>query len=170
MRAALLASLLLALASPTRAALEENEVKAAVVYHLSLFSDWPPGSLREAGFNLCVLTEDDNMADALARLSGKTVKGARLLVRRVRPPHDLSTCQMAYLGEISESLRGRIIGQVAGHPVLTIANGGVPVPGAMVSLGIEGERVYFDIDLAAAHRAGLRLDAKLLRLARSVAK
>ncbi len=166
----LLASVLLALAPPARAALEENEVKAAVVYHLSLFADWPPGSLREGSFNLCVLTENEGMADALSRLGGKTVKGVHLVVWRKRPMLDLGICQMVYLGEMSEGARGRVIAQLAGQPVLTIANGGIPIPGAMVSLGVSGERVYFDIDLPVVQRGGLRLDAKLLRLARSVVK
>jgi len=172
MRAILFALLLLALAlaTPAHAALEENEVKAAVVYHLALFADWPAASLREGNFNLCVLTEDENMADTLAHLGGKTVKGVRMVVRRLRPMHDPGACQMVYLGEMSDPLRGRAIAQLAGLPVLSIANGGVPVPGAMVSLGIAGERVYFDIDLPVVQRGGLRLDAKLLRLARNVVK
>jgi len=172
MRAILFALLLLALAlaTPAHAALEENEVKAAVVYHLALFADWPAASLREGNFNLCVLTEDENMADTLAHLGGKTVKGVRMVVRRLRPMHDPVTCQMVYLGEMSDTARGRVIAQLAGQPVLTIGNGGVPVPGAMVSLGIAGERVYFDIDLPTVQRGSLRLDAKLLRLARNVTR
>jgi len=168
----LLVSLFLALelAFPARAALEESEVKAAVVYHLSLFADWPPGSLREGSINLCVLTDNDNMADALSRLGGKTVKGARLIVWRKRPVHDLGICQMVYLGEMSDSARSRVITHLAGQPVLTISNGGVPVSGAMVSLGISGDRIYFDVDLPVVQRVGLHLDAKLLRLARSVVK
>lgn len=171
MRGILLAFLLLALSPPARAALEEDEVKAAVVYHLSLFAEWPPGSLREGSFNLCVLTENERMADALSRLSGKTVKGVSLTAWRKRPTNDLGICQMAYLGEMNDTARGRVIAQLAGQPVLTIGNGGgVQAPGTMVSLGISGERVYFDVDLPAVQRGGLRLDAKLLRLARSVAK
>jgi hypothetical protein len=152
------------------AALEETEVKAAVVYHLSLFAHWPAASLLEGGFNLCSLTEDENMADALSRLGGKTVKGVPLVVKRLRPMNELSACQMVYLGEMSDTARGRVIAQLAGQPVLTISNGGVPVPGTMVSLGISGERVYFDIDLPLVQRGGLHLDAKLLRLARNVTR
>lgn len=170
MRGILLVFLCLTLAPPARAALEENEVKAAVVYHLSLFAEWPPGSPREGSFNLCALTENESMADALSRLGGKTVKGVNLIAWRKRPTHDLSICQMVYLGEMSDAARGRVIARLAGQPVLTIANGGVPVPGAMISVGIAGEHVYFDVDLTAVQRGGLRLDAKLLRLARSVAK
>ncbi|MDD5388352.1 MAG: YfiR family protein [Gallionellaceae bacterium] len=171
MRGILLAILLLALAPPTRAALEEYEVKAAVIYHLSLFAEWPPGSPREGSFNLCALTENESMAEALSRLGGKTVKGVSLMAWRKRPTSDLSICQMVYLGDMNDAARGRVIAQLAGQPVLTIGNGGgAQIPGIMVSLGIAGERVYFDIDLPAVQRGGLRLDAKLLRLARSVVK
>ncbi len=168
MRGVLLACLFLLMAPQARAALEENEVKAAVVYHLSLFADWPPNSPRAEHFNLCVLTENENMADTLSRLGGKTVKGVSLVVRRKRAEHDLSICQMVYLGEMIDAARSRVIAQLAGQPVLTVANCGVQIPGAMVCLGISGERVYFDIDLPSVQRGGLRLDARLLRLARSV--
>jgi len=170
MRGVLLAFLFLTLAQPARAALAENEVKAAVVYHLSLFAEWPPGSLREGRFNLCVLTENEIMADALSRLGGKTVKGVSLMAWRKHPMHDLSICQMVFLGEMNDAARSRVIARLAGQPVLTIVNGGAQLPGAMVSLGIAAEHVYFDIDLASVQRGGLRLDAKLLRLARSVVR
>jgi hypothetical protein len=151
-------------------ALEANEVKAAVVYHLSLFADWPAQSGAAEGFELCVLTDDDAMAQALGRLGGKTVKGTRIEVTRKRPGQELADCRMLYLGELSDSARARGIAQVAGKAVLSVANGGSRVAGAIVSIGVAGERVYFDIDLGAAQGAGLRLDAKLLRLARRVAR
>jgi len=162
--------LMLALAAPARAALEENEARAAGGYHLTLFAEWPPGSQREGHFNLCVLTENENSAHALAHLNGKTVKGARLVIWRKHPMQDLGACQAVYLSEMSDPLRDHVINKLAGLPVLTIANGDIPVPGAMISLGVAGERVYFDIDLSVVQRVGLRLDAKLLRLARSIAK
>jgi hypothetical protein len=157
------------LAAPhAQAALEENEVKAAVVYNLTLFTEWPPASLASGSFNLCVLTENEAMADALARLNGKTVKGARLLVWRRRGMHDLNTCQAVYLGDMSNPPREERLAQLAAQPVLSVADTGTPLPGAMISLGVAGERVYFDIDLSLAQHAGLRLDPKLLRLGRSV--
>lgn len=170
MRGVLIAFLFLAITPQARAALEENEVKAAVVYHLSLFADWPTSGPRAENFNLCVLTENENMADTLSRLGGKTVKGANLVVWRKRAAHNLNMCQMIYLGEMIDTVRSRAITQLAGQPVLTVANCGAQEPGAMVCLGISGDRVYFDIDLPSVQRGGLRLDAKLLRLARSVVK
>lgn len=170
MRGVLLTFLLLVMASHAYAALEENEVKASVVYHLSLFTDWPPNSPRAENFNLCVLTENESMADTLSRLGGKTVKGVSLVVWRKQAVHDLRTCQMVYLGKMIDAARNRAIARLAGQPVLTVANCDVQVAGAMVCLGISGERVYFDIDLPSVQRGGLRLDAKLLRFARSVAK
>jgi hypothetical protein len=158
------------LAGSAGAALEENEVKAALVYNLTLFTEWPPGSLATTNFNLCALTDNEAMAEALVRLNGKTVKGARLLVWRKRGLHDLGACQAVYLGETSTPPREERIAQLAGHPVLSIADIGAPLPGAIISLGMAGERIHFDIDLNLAQRAGLRLDAKLLRLGRSVAR
>lgn len=161
---------LLAVATPALAVapLDENEVKAAVVYHLSLFADWPSGAPRDKAFTLCVLTDDDNMAEALGKLSGKTVKGVTLQVQRKRAAADLSGCRMLYLGKMSEAARERALAQVAGQPVLSVANGGAAAGTAIVTIGVAGERVYFDVDLPAAQRVGLRLDAKLLRLARTV--
>lgn len=154
-------------ATGAQALFEENEVKAAVVYHLSLFTEWPNGGQRE-NFRMCVITEQDAMADALSRLGGKSVRGARLEVLRKRPVHDLAGCQVVYLGEMSEAARNRIVGQLAGRPVLVVADAGLETPGAMVRIDLAGERVLFDIDLQAVHRSNLRLDPKALRLARSV--
>lgn len=167
---ALLAGLALLLSGPANGALEEHEVKAAVVYNLTLFTEWPPGAIGSANFNLCALTDNDAMAEALNRLNGKTVKGARLLVWRIPNLRDPSGCQALYLGESAAPPREERIAQLAGQPVLSIADIGTPLHGAIVSLGMAGERIHFDIDLNLAQRAGLRLDAKLLRLGRSVSR
>jgi hypothetical protein len=42
--------------------------------------------------------------------------------------------------------------------------------GAMLNLLVEDGRVVFDVGLDAAHRAGLEISTKLLRLARFVSK
>jgi len=77
---------------------------------------------------------------------------------------------MVYLSEVSEAIRVRKPGRLSGLPALDSVNGGVPVPGATINLGMSEEHLYFDIDLALAQRAGLHLDAKPSRLARGVAK
>ncbi|HEY6578279.1 MAG TPA: YfiR family protein, partial [Rhizomicrobium sp.] len=54
------------------------------------------------------------------------------------------------------------------RPVLTVTNGvGAPAP-AIIAFVVENGHVRFDIDDAAAARAGLAVSSNLLALARSV--
>lgn len=147
----------------------EYDLKAAFVYNFALFTEWPAAAAFEGGYlNICV-NPSSPLRPALSALADKPVQGKRLAVRALASVDGARACHVLVLGA---SDRGRwlaLLRAVRGAPVLTVADDqDGNYEGAMLSLGLEGGRVAFDVDTRAARRAQLRLSSKLLRLGRMV--
>ena len=166
--AATLGGLLLALAGPAPAQ-EEAPLKAAIVLNLLQFVQWPDEAdwPAEAPIVLCA-DRHGPLWPHLAALAGRVARGHRTLQLREAAggPDALRGCQ-AWLTEPT-SLSRRPAG-TPGVPLLVIADIGLgdDAPAVVALRRVQG-RIGFDVDLAAARRAGLQISSKLLRLAGKV--
>lgn len=147
---------------------EEHEVKAAVIYNLLLFVQWPEQTPAATKPRLCVL-EDGALSLALRRHEGKLVGGKPLELRRVRAdPEDLNACSAVVIEAGSSPAVLVQIGLLARtRAMLVIAEGaGTVNRGAMIGLNTSGGKVTFDINQGDMKRSGLVPSSKILRLAR----
>ncbi|HSV52267.1 MAG TPA: YfiR family protein [Burkholderiaceae bacterium] len=143
--------------------LGEDDLKAQVVLRALLFFDWPTGVMEATQPMLLCLAAPGSFAAALERVRGAVINGHRLEVRRVAAS-ELRTCHLAYVGPAeAEALQGR-----SGSTVLLGDAHGLLDRGVVLNLQTDQNRVVFDINLAAARRAGVQISARLLRLARYV--
>jgi hypothetical protein len=134
-----------------------------VVLGIISFTRWPTPPAR---LHLCVSGRPDyaqGLADTLQ------VGSTPLEVQHVQFDDSTlgATCQVVYLGDLSDIERQRVSAAVAGHPVLTIAEHDPScTAGSMFCLNVDGERVTFDINLDAVARSGVRVHPNVLNLAR----
>lgn len=171
-RRAALAALALALglggalpARPQPRVANEAELKAAFVYRIALFVEWPAESLPAgAPFQICTAGSDPAWAAALGTLEGKKVQGHPVAApRALTRSDDPRGCQLLFIPERD----GRKPPALPG--LLTIGEGEAFVAaGGMVGFVREGAQLRFDIHREAATRAQLRLPAELLKVARNV--
>jgi hypothetical protein len=151
--------------SPAQAdALEESSVKAAILFNVARFTEWPPTSFANetAPVVLCVVGADP--AGALERLDGKTLKGRPLRVRQAGEPR-LRECHIAYIGPEHANL-AEVLKTAEQLTVLTVSDiDRFARKGGMIGLVNEGGKIRFEINLKAAERAGLKLSSQLLKLA-----
>ena len=166
------AAMLLALACQGGWAAErvdENEVKAAVIYNLLLFVHWPPQASPPATFRFCVLG-DGALTTALRRHDRKSVGGQTLEIHRAgTAPEEFDRCVAVMVEEGSPGSLMRLGVMARNRPLLVIAEGqGAVERGAMIGLHTDGGRVTFDINHGAMKRSGLAPSSKILRLARTV--
>jgi len=143
-----------------------HEVKAAFLMHFVSFVEW--GSERGA-IRLCLIGEDE-VTGVLEMLAGRAVRERTLEVLRPDDAAHLGSCDVLYLGG-SEGARLAELAAVLGSArgVLTVSDiDGFVDAGGMIELVVDGRRVRFDVNLAAARQSGLRISSKLLRLARRV--
>jgi hypothetical protein len=171
--AVLLAALSLC-CSPAAAAADkqpslEYQVKAAFLLNFTKFIEWPPSSLPpNAPFSICILGSDP-FGRALDRIvDGETVNGRKLAVTRIHDQQSHS-CQMVFVDR-SEKEAAKVLPGF-GRGVLTVGErNDFMRDGGMIAFVIENRRVRFDVNMAAAANAGLRISSKLLNVARSVEK
>lgn len=144
----------------------EVTLKAEIVHRAMLFIEWPDSSLRAGQpLALCVLDESA-LATSVLALGGRMVNGHPLEARRVARIEQLATCHAALVGAAFETAAA-----LAGRPLLVVSEAPAMLGrGVMLNLQIEDGRVVFDVGLDTAHRAGLEISTKLLRLARYVRK
>jgi hypothetical protein len=101
-------------------------------------------------------------------VAGRSV-GHPLRVRRLERLSDADQVHVVYLG-YSDPLDVQLAaGALRGRPVLTVSDGDrLAEYGAMINLRLRDRKVRFDINLAAADQAKLKLSSQLLKLARIV--
>jgi hypothetical protein len=167
-----LASLVLCLALVSQAGAEprtaqtlEYPVKAAYLYQFLRFVEWPE---EREHLSACVgLIGDDPFQAALDRtIAGKTVAGRVLQVRRFEGLEDLGECPVLFVPRSEAPRLKAILAKVAPWRTLTIGeDAAFTQAGGMVRFFVEERRVRFEINLPAAHQAGLRLSSRLLALA-----
>lgn len=146
----------------------EYAVKAAYVYNFALFTAWPPElSGDDTRLTMCV-RPDHPLRAALDELRNKTVKGRRLHIRTWDASSVEGDCQIVMLDSVDRdrwnSWRRR--SQLRG--VLSISDEGSGLADTVITMGLDNDRLVFNVQIGVARQAGLSIGARLLQLARVV--
>ena len=163
--------MLVALACPkTARAVDEDELKAAIILNIMTFVDWPADASPSVGdpWVLCAGSRSA-LAPALKALEGRPVHNSRLLVRDIQPGAITPPCHALYI-EARDGLHAATAAQpgTLGSLLVISDDAALPSPAASVILRAVGNRLGFDINLHAAREARLQLSSKLVRLAKVV--
>lgn len=153
------------------AAYGEYEVKAALLYKLAKFTEWPPEAFLSEPEHLvyCVMGRGP-MGDALEKaVAGKAVGGRRIVVRRGLKAGELSGCQVVFLHGTEDGELARVLSALGNRSVLLVGESRCfATRGGMINLIVEDERIRFEINPMRSQEAHLRISPNLLNLARIV--
>jgi hypothetical protein len=150
--------------------IREGDVKAAFVLNFIKFVEWPSSVFRspEDPIVLSIIGNDPTGA-ALASLDGKMVSGRRVVVRKVPNLAALERCHVLFVGASQNAALALVLGAVQRWPVLTVADfEGFGGRGGTIGFIRRDDRVGFEINEESARKAGLKVNAKLLYLGKSV--
>lgn len=145
----------------------EYQVKAAFIVNFAKFVDWPIDALGDGGSLVVGVVGDDPFGWALDQLSGNTVNGRRLRIKRLRWGDNLRACQILFVSNSEVKHLGKIMENIRGTSILTI--GEMPQfnqSGGMIRFVIQNNKVRFEINAAAAGQARLKISSKLLALSK----
>jgi YfiR/HmsC-like len=156
--------------SPAHAALfSADSVKAAFLYRFASYVEWPDDAPATGPFVIAVAGAEPVAKQLDILLPRMTVHGRSVIVRRVTKATDLDGVQILYIGAgpLSQTrvLRERAIDK----PILIVTDDekGLDAGGIINFLAAE-KNVRFEVSLAAADRARLKVDAALLSVAARV--
>lgn len=163
--------MLLLTLTPAHAAPSEYELKAAFIYQIAKFVEWPSaGAPVNAGMplRLCVLGGNP-FGPALESIRGKPVNERRMEVSLLDMNAGISGCAMLFIAAPMERHIERITALSRGTGVLTIGDTqGFAQRGVMVNFFQQDGKIRFEVNLDATRHDGLKISSKLLSLARIV--
>jgi hypothetical protein len=150
--------------------------------------DWPEEKVADSNepITICILGKDP-FENAFAPLKGKQAKNRKVVIKRFKGFEELKNpspkdkaemqriinairkCHVLFICSSEKEELKETINSVKNHSVLTVGETqGFLEAGGVINFLMEEEKVRFEINLAAARRAKLKISSKLLRLAKRV--
>ena len=149
----------------------EYQVKAAYLFNFLKFVEWPGDPIANTNGHWVIgIVGDNPFGDELTQIvSGKTIQGRELLVRRFQPGEDLHACHVLFISASEKKRLPSVLATLSGSSVLTVGDMDHFIEsGGMIQFVMEEKRVRFAIDVGASSQARLKVSSKLLSLARTV--
>lgn len=147
----------------------EYEIKAAFLFNFAKFVEWPARDPDDADSSFVIgILGKDPFNNALEQIIGdKTIGGAAIRIRRFGKLEDLRPCRILFVSGSERASLPAVLKNLEGRSVLTVSDmPGFARFGGIITLYTENNKVRFMIHTQAAEKAGLKLSAKLLTLAK----
>jgi len=146
----------------------EYELKAAVLYHIIEYVEWPKDSLsnQPPAIRIALLGQIP-FAEALEVLDGKTMQGRKLVVKKISRPEEAGDCQVVFISGSEKPRISQIVSEFKTRPILTVSEvEGFAERGGMVNLVAGQNRINMEINREVARQARLSISSQLLKLAK----
>ncbi len=167
------AVLLLLFPVSARAQAPEYQVKAAMLYRFALFVEWPARefSTDTSPFVVCVLGKNP-FGSWLRQEMGETRVGTHPVeIRRMEKAEAARGCHMVFISRSEEGRLKQALDPLRNASVLIISDvsdiNEFCLLGGMIGLVMEDDKVRFELNSKAAEQAGLKIDSRLKRIAKS---
>ncbi|HUT12899.1 MAG TPA: YfiR family protein [Thermoguttaceae bacterium] len=151
----------------------EYRVKAAYLYNFLLYVTWPEEALDGSNSPLVIgVLGDDPLGTALDEVARhKRAKGRGIVVRRFESWQEDTRCHILFVPRtVSRATLTAVVQRTRGSPVLLVGETpGLATVGAPVNFYLDVDRtIGFEINVDATAERNLRVDARLLKLARII--
>ena len=150
---------------------QEYQLKAVYLRKIPSFVEWPPSAAKssKAAFQLCTVGDYPFGVGLALEVRGVSVGGRRIELRWVHNEQELDGCEMVFFSRSEAKHCGKILDGLKGKSVLTVGETeGFLEAGGMVELSFANDRLQMEVNLVAARSANLRVDARLLAMAKRV--
>lgn len=154
------------------AAVTEAEVKAIYLYNFASFVSWP-ASEPGIGQPFCICALGENQVSRLLPkiIEGEKIQGHPMEFRSITDGAETEHCQILFFASQDQQLNAKVLHRVQRRPILTVGEQkGFATQGGHIELGLNGSRVRLTINRPRVEQSGLRISAKLYRLARVLDK
>lgn len=168
-RCVMVLGLLAGLLGPCAAqAVDEAELKAAIVFNILLFVDWPASVLPQDSALVLCFGPNGGLNSAFKRLAGREVRGHPLELREVASAAP-RPCHALYADAADRTrLASLLKPMVAGGALVVSDDAEAPREFTAIVLQRADHKIVFDVHLQPLRQSQLQLSSKLLRLARAV--
>ena len=148
---------------------EEYQIKAVYLFNFGRFIQWPATAPKGESFDICVLGRDPFGAVLDETLAHETIGNQKLAARRLATSREAAGCRILFIGASEAPRIKEILTSVEKANVLTVSDvAGFTNSCGMIQFVLKENKVRFEVNLAAAGKAGLTLSSQLLKVASDV--
>lgn len=165
------AALLHVPAAAQEAVSKEDQIKAAFLYNIPKFVHWPARSADDTADPIVIgLLSDGALQRHLENIvKDRRINGRVVLVRQVVSADEIKAIHLLFVRAADDHKFAALGAAIQGSPVLTTGESAAFADaGGMVNFVLVGDVVRFEINVAAAEHAQLKISAQLLKLATAV--
>lgn len=151
---------------------KEYKIKAAFLYNFTKFVEWSQDRFADGGapIVIAILGENPFGDELAASVRDRKVNGRCIVIRIIRSPEDAQQAHVVFVTDGEERrFETMLLGKTDG--VLTVGESRrfAAIGGTITFVAVE-DKVRFEINMAAADAAGLKISAQLQKLAVVVRK
>lgn len=151
----------------------EYKIKAAYLYNLIKFVNWPTDAqsdMNNDGQTLICVFGHNPFAKHLEKLSSRKAKGRGIEVKYVSDQDAPQTCNIVFISEENNNSSNMLLSsQNIELPPLTVGeNSSFVDSGGIVGLVVEDNSVQLQINLTQAKKTGFEISGNLLEIAEVV--
>ena len=156
----------------TTPAYSEHEVKAEFIERFTRFVVWPESVFASADspFVVCVWGSGPLVTQLERVVARGKIKDRTARLLHVEPSDGLDGCHILFVAVADRKMVRGVMARTRGKPILSVADQpGFAEEGVLINLIVDDEgAVRFEINRQVADASGLKVSAKLMRLARFV--
>lgn len=152
---------------------KEYRVKAAFLLNFTKFVEWPSGSFPDETSPIVIglfgTDPFDGQMEEVVR--GRMVNGRTLVVERITSAKEAQSAHLLFIPEEADREIPALLQSLRHVPVVTVGESErFGENGGMITFVRHGDKVRFEINIAAAQSADLKISAQLQKLARRIRK
>ncbi len=148
----------------------EYRVKAAFIYNIAKFVEWPAEKFNGPKNPLVLSIRGENpFGSALESIENKNVRGRKLYIRLNQETLKIENVHILFISPSQEKDLQKILSRIKGRSILTVSDmKSFARRGGMVHLARVGNKVQLRINSEALKRSGLKISSQILKLAEIV--
>lgn len=141
--------------------LQEQEIKAGLLYNFLKYTEWPALS---SSLVVCVYGEDP-FGGYLQPINGRSVNQHEIALRAVHAVGETGACQLLFVNAAEKEHWPELQRFLFGKPVLTVSDfEGFAGSGGMIEFGRKNDHISVELNIEAVTAAHLQVGDRLLKL------
>ena len=155
---------------PAETAVGTYQTKAALIHNVAMFVEWPGRSfVNDQSPIVATILGDCSQDAAFHAIQGKTAKNREIQVRPATRVEEVGGSHILFICASERQQLAHILESVKDRSILTVSDmKHFAKGGGIISFIPVDEKTGFDVNLAAAQKAHLKISSQLLKLARTV--
>lgn len=141
--------------------LQEQEIKAGLLYNFLKYTQWPAVSTSTV---ICIYGKDP-FEGYLQPIAGRSVNQTEIVLRKISTPKEVDNCSLLFLNDGERNAWPQMQKMLVGRAVLTVSDyEGFAEEGGMIEFGRKNDHISVSLNMEAVTAAHLHVQDRLLKL------